>query len=355
MGRWAFKNLTSLAAQRPEWAFEILWIEDRQRPPRDGLPPNVSVRVLRFPGKLQRWALTAGGWPAAERFSGPADVFLGPAFVTWPTRAAVSIPVIHDLTYLKHPSSMAVRNRIYLRSNMPRVVRRATRIVTVSESVKEQVAAHYGVEPQRICVVPNGVEAPAAGPQPAPHALPDRYFLAVGTLEPRKNIRVLVDAHARLRRRRPDSPKLALVGGQGWGQGQWGADLSEAERLGDVVRLGFVDDDHLWSVYRGAVALVFPSLYEGFGLPVLEAMSVGCPVVAGPTGAIPELGRDAVLLIDQKDPAAVSAAMEKVMDEEDLRQRLSASGRRIASGYTWSRSGELLAHCIERAVTDPAK
>jgi glycosyltransferase involved in cell wall biosynthesis len=174
----------------------------------------------------------------------------------------------------------------------------------------------------------------------------------VGTLEPRKNLARVLEAYALLARERPASPRLLVVGGQGWG----GIDLPRlVQRLGvagQVELAGYVSDERLRELYAGATMLVYPSLYEGFGFPVLEAMSAGCPVITSNTSSLPEIAGTAALLVDPTAPAEIAAALARLLDEPELTGRLRREGRRRARAFSWERCARETA-AVYRATLAP--
>lgn len=226
---------------------------------------------------------------------------------------------------------MGLRLRRWLR----RGVVAADSLLTISQRTADDVR----------CLFP-GLAAPIypvylgsfleGGPPPAPPAGPP-YLLSVGTLEPRKNLARTLEAYALLAQARPRAPRLVVVGGQGWG----GEDVAAVARrlgVGERVELaGFVSDERLRALYAGAALLVYPSLYEGFGFPVLEAMGMGCPVVASSTSSLPEVAGRAALLVDPTDPDQIAAAMSRILDAPDLARQLREAGLRRARAFSWGR------------------
>jgi glycosyltransferase involved in cell wall biosynthesis len=241
------------------------------------------------------------------------DVLHCPTF-RGPVRSRVPVVVtVHDLAVLRHPGTFNPWTRRYSRLAVPRVVRAARLVICVSEFTRREVVELIGVPEGRIRVVPNGV-GPPFGPD-GPAADGD-YVLAVGTLEPRKNLGAAREAALRL------DVELRVVGAQGWG----------GVRVDGW--LGRVADDELAALYRGARCLVYPSLYEGFGIPVLEAMACGTPVVTAAGGATEEVAGGAAVLADPRDPASIAAAVEEAATRRD---ELRARGLERARAFTWDR------------------
>jgi glycosyltransferase involved in cell wall biosynthesis len=215
---------------------------------------------------------------------------------------------------------------------------RAALVFADSRATAADLTRFYGTPASKIRVVYPGVSAPPIGDMEAVRAkyrLPERYFLFLGTLQPRKNIKRLVEAFRRWRTARPtdDPTGLVLAGSPGWlYDAAW---VIGAEH---VYMPGYVDDADKGALYAGALALVFPTLYEGFGFPILEAMLCGSPVITSNTSSLPELAGDAALLVDPLDVDAISGAMQTISADAALRARLIAAGRAQAAQFTWDRA-----------------
>ena len=242
-----------------------------------------------------------------------------------PVRSAVPVVVtVHDLAVLRHPGTFNQWTRRYSRLAVPRVARAARLVIAVSEFTKREVVELLGVPEERIAVIPNGVE-PVFTPQ-GPKA-EGEYLLAVGTLEPRKNLGVAKEAARIL------GLPLRVVGAQGWG----------GVKLDGWV--GRVTDEELAALYRGALCLVYPSLYEGFGIPILEAMACGTPVVTSKGGATQEVAGGAAILADPHDPFSVAAGIKGAM-----RRDFVDRGLERAAQFTWERAAAATRAAYEAAA-----
>jgi glycosyltransferase involved in cell wall biosynthesis len=258
----------------------------------------------------------------------------------------------HDMAIYRHPEWFPGRQWLSVRVVVPRSMRAADAIVAVSESTARDLAELFGAGPDRVTVVPEGV---AAAFHPLPEAelaaararmgLPERFVLFVSTIEPRKNLGTLVDAWGRL----SDPPELVVVGGWGWRHEELRSRLEGLAHRG-VRLLGGARPDQLPVLYNLATALAHPAWYEGFGLPALEAMACGTPVIASSASSLPEVVGEAGLLVDPGDVEGWTAALDRVLGDEGLRRDLRSRGLERAAGFTWRRAAAATWQVIDRVV-----
>jgi glycosyltransferase involved in cell wall biosynthesis len=267
---------------------------------------------LRLPGLLRRLR------PALAHFQHSLPL-------TCPCPAVVTV---HDLSFERDPGLMNTRDRLIFRTVVPRSARKAARVLAVSELTKRDLIELYGIVEDKIIVVPNGVNDVFTPEGPRSNGEP--YALFVGALQPRKDAATAIEALALIG---DGAPRLVLVGRDKGGR----ADAQRtAERNGLATRVefrGHVAQDELAALYRGAACLVFPSRYEGFGLPVLEAMASGTPVVATTAGALPEVSGNAAILVDERNPVALAGGIERAIAD---RERLVKAGLERARRFTWA-------------------
>jgi len=273
------------------------------------------------------------------------DVLFCPVNVVPLSGLVPSVVTVHDLAFLAYPEAFSTAKRRYLTAMTRLSVRRARHIIAVSAHTRDDLVYHFGVRPERITVIPNAADeryrpadtADDIARFKAANNLPDRFILFVGTLEPRKNLRRLIEAFALLSSDDP-SVKLAIVGASGWLTSDL-APLVQSRGLSDrIIFTGYVSDDDLPRWYQAATVFCYPSLYEGFGLPVLEAMACGVPVVTSRTSSLPEVAGDAALLIDPTDVRGLANTLQSVLADDARRQAMSAAGIARSHAYSWERT-----------------
>jgi glycosyltransferase involved in cell wall biosynthesis len=237
-----------------------------------------------------------------------------------------AVLTVQDLSFERDPTVMPLRDRLIFRTVVPRSARRAARVLAISELTKRDLVELYGLPERKIVVTPLAADSGFTPNGAAPETEP--YVLFVGALQPRKEAATAIEALALVG---DDAPRLVLVGPDKGGRAEA---ESAAERLGVEVELrGHVPQEELAALYRGADCLVFPSRYEGFGLPVLEAMASGTPVVATAAGALPEVTGDAAILVEERNPVALAGGIERALAD---RERLRASGLARAATFSWA-------------------
>jgi glycosyltransferase involved in cell wall biosynthesis len=339
----------------------------REAPPPGSLPTGSGVEsvIIPFPRLWTHIRLSA------EMLLRRPDVLYVPAHVLPLIHPRRSVVTIHDLGYLFYPDAHQPAERVYLERSTRWNARVATRVITISAATRDDLISAYGVDPARVIVVYPGVneevrrvDDPAQiAAVRARYRLPERYLLYVGTLQPRKNLIRLVRAYADLLRDQPrsgtmsqyasqsvsetvsepasrslpQSVSLVLAGKRGWLYDTLFAEVSNLGLEQHVHFTGYVEQADLAALISGADAFVYPSLYEGFGFPILEAMACGVPVVCARSSCLPEVGGDACLLVDPHDEADLARALTRVLSDAQLRAELIERGYRRTAGFTWER------------------
>ncbi len=275
-----------------------------------------------------------------------AELFHATEHLLLPLRGVPTVLTVHDLIFRRYPSHHKPLNRWYLNATMPLFCRRATHIIAVSQQSKRDVIEAYGIASDKITVIYEAAD-PRFGPQPPEivaavrqrYGLPERYLLFVGTIEPRKNLGRVLAVFERLRAEGL-TDALVIVGKRGWLYDDFFARLEGSPAKDAVIFPGFVPDADLPAVYAGAQVMAFPSEFEGFGLPVLEAMACGTPVVCSATSSLPEVAGEAAILVDPLDTDALTAALQCVLREPALAADLRARGLTQAASFSWDRAAE---------------
>jgi len=284
-----------------------------------------------------------------ERWTGGIDLFHSPDFTLPPLRRGTrSLLTVHDLSFIRTPETAAPGLRAYLNRAVPRSIARADHVLADSEATRQDIITEFHTPPEKVSVLYSGVDRRFA-PVTDPAVLGSMraryeigggpYILSVGTIQPRKNYPRLIEAFRLLAR--PDLT-LVIAGGHGWLESPLAAQVKSAGMEGRVRFLGFVDDSDLPAMYSGASLLAFPSLYEGFGLPVLEAMACDVPVVTSRVSSLPEVAGEAALLVDPTDVPALAGALARALDDIPERERLITGGRVRAAMFTWEAAARQL-------------
>jgi glycosyltransferase involved in cell wall biosynthesis len=323
----------------------VLYFRDAPDP---GLFPGAARVVIPFPRLWTHARLSF------ELLTRPRpEVLFVPAHVLPLVHPLPSVVTVHDLGYRHFPGAHSHFQRLYLDWSTRASALAATLVLADSCVTRDDLMRFYAVPESKIVVVYPGRDQALHPVDPAPvrakYRLPDDYILHVGTLQPRKNLVRLIDAIQIANLQLPTSPvQLLLVGKPGWLASPI---LAKAHASPDTVRLlHYVPDADLAGLYSGARALAFPSLYEGFGFPVLEAMACGTPVICSNTASLPELAGDAALLVDPTDTSALASAIVRVLSDSALRAALIAKGLAQVRQFSWARTARETLEVLERAA-----
>ncbi len=366
IGRYTRELIHALVSEAPDYSYKLFSARPPAVPPiPNSLPqaPNIAHRAAPLD---ERWLYRL--WYRArlplpvQTFTGPVDLFHSPDFVLPPVGGNIpTILTVHDLSFSHYPGTFPANLVTYLNRVVPWSVRRATHILADSLSTKEDLHSLWGISDEKITVLYSGVNERF---QPIvddgrkieirkKYRLGDNpLVLAVGTVQPRKNYELLVRAFRPVAERLPHS--LVIVGGKGWLTEGLAAEIDRQGLTTRVHLAGFVDDEDLPALYSTAELFVFPSLYEGFGLPLLEAMACGVPVISSNASSLPEVVRsiegEATILISPHDEPAWTAEMLRLLTDSDARRLLVEAGLTQSKRFTWRASARQLADLYRRLL-----
>lgn len=309
---------------------------------------------LRVYAKLQSFNVA----PAFDIFLKKVDLTIFPNFATWPTsQSSLRATVIHDLTYLHFPDVVEEKNLAHLRRVVPCSIKKADFIITVSETVKNELVNTFNLDPKRCIVttippdasyyVENNNEIHKKYNIPT-----EKYIFFIGNLEPRKDLPTLVEAYQKL----PDAIKqeysLVLAGGKGWKTEKSLAAIKKAQKDGDnVIHVGYVDQADASAFYQKASLFVMPSLYEGFGMPILESLASSTPVVASDIPVLREAGGDAAIYAKAQDADDFSQKIHTILTDVNLRTRLTQSAKKHLTNFSWSKNVEAIQEKTNELLT----
>jgi glycosyltransferase involved in cell wall biosynthesis len=303
----------------------------------DLLPAGWRTRALRIPARPSHAAWRYLGGPGVRGF----DLIHGPNYIVPPAPKAARLVTVHDLTAWRFPD-MVSRHARHYPAQLRRAVRTGAHVHAVSAYVGAELVGELGVPEDRVHVIPNGFDPVSHGSRRAGQRwIGAPYVLAVGTIEPRKGYPALIEAMIEVWRLDPKI-KLVIAGGDGWGREEFDATVHRLGVRDRIVLAGYVDTDTKADLLAGAELLAYPSIYEGFGLPLLEAMHAGIPVVSTTAGSIPEVAGDAAMLVDANDRNGLAAALVSVLEDRTLRRQMVSAGKRRAQQFSWESTVERL-------------
>ncbi len=317
--------------------------------------PSITHKHVFPRARLAKYyAWTRLQWPPIEWFCGEIDIAHNLCHATPATKRARRVVTVHDLSVFRHPETHTPRTIEVQTTLLRQSIAKADHLIAVSKFTKQELVDVLDADPDSITVVPNGVDIDAFQQEIDEDAfealrkklsLPGPYFMYLGSIEPRKNIVRLIEAYAQLRERTPDCSKLLLAGNPAWGSDPILETIARHTKNGDIVQAGYLDRADIIMLLKNAIACVYPSLYEGFGLPVLEAMAAGTPVVASATPAITEVADGAAMLVLPDDTDALTEAMRDALDNPSA-DRITR-GMQRARELTWDKSAEQLVACYQ--------
>lgn len=354
VGEYIHEAVTALAGDGKDEEITLFSSSWKDRPPADlaNSLPHVHIVDRRIPVRALNLAWHRFGWPPVEMVAGGRyDVAHSPHPLLLPSRSAAQLVTIHDLHFMAHPE----RTSREIRRDYPALARthaqRADRIIVSSRFAAGEVQKAFDIPPGKIAVCPAGAPKWA---QTIRGGDPDGYLLFVGTLDARKNIGGLINAYARLAAADPSLPRLVIAGATTANATAWLDEIAKPPLAGRVEYVGYVGPERRASLFQGARLLVLPSFEEGFGLPALEAMAAGVPLVASNRGALPEVVGDAGLLVDPDDPDSLASAIRRVLDQPELWRALRQKGLDRARQFSWDQTARDIRRAYEDAIATHA-
>jgi glycosyltransferase involved in cell wall biosynthesis len=356
LGRYAESLVRELADQIPE-RLALFYNQEHGIAPLSGLAhlPSRTVALGYKPWRMLVWMAQIARIPV-NRLAPDATLFHATEHLLLPLREVPTILTVHDLIFLRLPEHHKRLNRWYLRWTMPLFCRRADHIIAVSEATRQDILRAYGVPKEKITVIHEAAD-PRFRPHPADeiervrsaYGLPPRFLLYVGTIEPRKNLAQLLEAWTPLYLA-GECPPLVIVGKAGWLSEPFFAALASSEARDGVLLAGYVPDADLPAIYTAAEAFVWPSLYEGFGLPPLEAMACGTPVVCSDVSSMPEIVDDAAMMFSPSEPQMLRQCLRRISKDVALREDLRRRGFDRAAQFSWAETAAETAALYERVL-----
>ena len=344
---------------RYEYSFFTSGDDSRTERVRSLAAKNIGINSSSFSGYLYRAASTFLPVPYSFFFGRKSDVTHFFNYIVPPFVSGKKVVTVHDMVYKAFPDTVRGRTKFMLNMGLKRSMRRADIIVTDSEFSKEEILKYFPQHKRKIRVVPCGVDLERFKPctdleriskVKSSLGIEGDYFLYVGTIEPRKNLRRLIAAYAAfVKKVGENSPKLVLAGGKGWLDGEIYASVRKLGLEGKVLFTEYVPAGDMTPLMCGALAFVFPSLYEGFGMPPLEAMACGAPVLTTNAASLPEVVGDCAVICDAYSVKSIAQGLYRLYSDKDLRAQLSRKGIERAKGFTWERSAQML-HDIYREL-----
>ncbi len=362
VGRYGLEVTKALMKHRPADNFTLF---NFLRPGRHmdidfDIPLNARIKHIRwFPGRAFSLLMRKGISLPMEFFGiMRADLVIFPNFIAWPSLFhSKRISVVHDVAFLFFPQYIQAKNLAFLKKQLAKSLRRSDKVIAVSEATKQDLITHYQVPEDKLAVVHNAVDHAVFQPSAKLRAdevrkkfdIPENYLLFVGNIEPRKNLLGLLKAYSRSF----DSHHAALVivgGGKwSWNNSDFQDELAKLSRL-PIYRTGFISDDDMAALYAGALAFVYPSFYEGFGIPCLEAMACGCPVVCSNLSSFPEIVGEAAMQVDPNSIDDIASAIINVTSDANLREKLAGLGEKQAAKFSWEASAKQLTDVIDSVL-----
>jgi len=320
--------------------------------------PNVKIKKIRIPNKLLNLSFWYFAWPKIDKLVGGADVIFFPNIIFGAVSRDVRVvTTIHDLSFERYPECFSWKRRFWhIFINSKKICRRADRIITVSNSSADDISSQYGIAPDKIVVIPSAIgenfylldrNDPKFIEVKEKYQLPFKFILFLGTIEPRKNILSLIGAYTALQEKAEKENnenilryKLVIAGSPGWLGEEVFEAIDGSKYKEKIILPGFISDEDKAYVYNLSSLFVYPSFFEGFGFPPLEAMACGVPVVTANNSSLPEICGKAGILIDPSKPEEIFEVIVQILENKDLREKLIILGLEQAKEFSWKKTAE---------------
>lgn len=337
IGRYTYQVSKHLLSEDDyKCLFYYGYVSERLMQPLEGNPAK-SIRSMFVKNPLLKSILRKALSKFSRMTTSAYDLYWQPNFIPRPEiKASKVIATVHDFSWEIYPEFHPKERIAYFYKNFYSSIKRCDHIITVSDHVKEEVVRRINISPENISVIHNGIDHGVFLPCKSLSDVSQKYILAVGSLEPRKNLKNLLIAYAMLDEQVRNEYHLILAGAQGWKNSEIHNQINSLSRW--VRYSGYVSDEELARLYNHASLFVYPSFYEGFGLPPLEAMACGAPVITSKTSSLPEVCADAAYYVNPMEPEDIREAMLKILKEDDLRNSLIAKGVNRAAQFSWEKS-----------------
>lgn len=327
---------------------------------KQNFPKGTKFHLIKYiPGKVWNFLNRRLKLPPLELLLGQkAEVFIFTQFRLYPTVFAKKrYVVIHDIAFEHFPQFIETKNLQYLKRRVPEAVKKADKIITISQATRNDLITTYSVAPDKIIVAPCAVDTKRYKPTKlterilSKYNLPEKYVLYLGTIEPRKNLKRLVDAYASLPQKLKDEYPLVLAGGKGWNDGPILKSITEARKNSTIIQTGYIDEADIPALYSGATLFLYPSNYEGFGMQILEAMACNTPVLTGKNSSLPEVGGNAAYYVNEKSVVSIASGIKELLENEVLRRNLVKKGQKQIKKFSWEKSAQVIIDEISKLKT----
>lgn len=324
---------------------------------------NVEIFGYQLPNRLLNFSFQLLGYPKIDRLLGGVDVFFSPRYLFSAVSSnCPSVITVHDLSFIHYPEFFSIKQRLWhLFISDKSACRRASRIITVSQSTKTDLMELFQIPPEKISVIYPGLDHSQFHPNKnsnqaeilkKTYLLPEEYILYLGTIEPRKNILAVIEGYEMLRKNSPHKPSLVLAGALGWLYDKILKKIKTSAYQNDIKLLRFVPEMLKAELYRGAKVFIFPSFFEGFGFPPLEAMACGTPVIAAYNSSFPEVLGQACLYINPYDAGQIYQALHSIIAEPALARTLAEKGKAQAKKFDWASASKATFEVLWQAAKE---